>query len=56
MGEIKAGEPFQGNEQFEFWWRNYYGAPADYADPEEYWVRKHFAHAGWLAGLGGVLT
>jgi len=53
---VNAGEPFQANDQFELWWRAYYGRPEDYADPEEFWVRKYFAWAGWQPGLGGVLT
>ena len=35
--------------EFESWWKDYYGEPEDYADPDEYWVRKAFALEGWNA-------
>ena len=34
---------------FVTWWAGYYGQPEDYVEQDEYWVRRAFALAGWLA-------
>lgn len=49
---INAGDPFTADDAFERWWRAFYGEPEDYADPEDYWVRKAFAWWGWEACPG----
>lgn len=43
-------------KEFVSWWINYYGLPEEFntSDDElhEYWVRRSFALAGFLAGKG----
>lgn len=39
----------QTDDEFEEWWKDFYGCPDDYADEDEFWVRKAFAWYGWVA-------
>ena len=42
-------------DNFLKWWLEYYGVAADYEnvidEQEDYWIRRGFALAGWLAAL-----
>ncbi len=36
---------------FSIWWKKFYGEPEHYGDPDEYWLRKGFALAGWIGNM-----
>lgn len=53
-GRVKAGDPFvAGDEEFEDWWGLFCLDASAYGDPEEFWIRKWFAWAGWKEAKGG---